>query len=159
MKIQRAWVPPIVLVVAVACKDTPQRDLTGINPSLSSSSAVRTVVGQGSVPGSTISITAVLHEDGRVEGRVLDPRSTIKGPVVGLVPPHDAIDFYCINMTIANAPEFEGLNLLFYVRDIGDGKTTFDELSGSGGFGVTCADIPVPAEPFQLLIKGDYKTF
>lgn len=78
--------------------------------------------------------------------------------VVGIVPPYGTIDHWCINGLVTSEPVLEGYNLLFYLLDVGDGETTFDELALEGGFGVTCGDIPVPVNEFETVTFGDYTT-
>ena len=103
-----------------------------------------------------LNIAAVSLADGTVHGHSQVVRG-IAGPVVELVPPSPSFNHWCVNVAIDNVPDVEGLNVLWYIRDIGDGKTSFDELAFRGGLNVTCADIPAPTDPFVALDNGDFR--
>ena len=102
-------------------------------------------------------INAARLKNGEFRGETLAPKG-LRGVVVGLVPPDGTIDHWCINVLVLNEPRLEGYNVLFYLRDIGDGNTSFDELATEGGFGVTCADLPTPVNTFEAVESGNYKT-
>jgi hypothetical protein len=74
------------------------------------------------------------------------------------VPPNDLRDHWCINVEVSNSEPLEGFNLLWYIRDVGDGQTSFDEFGQSGGFGATCASVPDPSGAFRPVYRGDIKT-
>lgn len=76
------------------------------------------------------------------------------GNVVELVAPSATYDHWCVNVALDETP---GFNALLYVRDVGDGQTTVDELGIGGNFGATCVQYPTPGFGFLFpLISGDF---
>jgi len=82
----------------------------------------------------------------------------LRGPVVEVVPPEEIHDYWCINTAIDNLQGLEGYNVLVYVKDIGDGKTTFDKVAFSDGFGANCIDSPTPSTPFEEVESGNFRS-
>jgi hypothetical protein len=78
-------------------------------------------------------------------------------PVVDIVPPSATFAHWCIGVP---HPDVAGGDyiVLFYIRDVGDGVSSFDEIAAGGDFGATCATFPAPISGFQPLLQGDYKT-
>lgn len=100
-------------------------------------------------------IGAVKYTDGTVVGFASgNPVGGLNGPVVELVPPSGAVDFWCANMAVANVPALQGFNLLLMVRDVGNGHTSFDEVATNGAFGLTCAAGAGTA--FAAVKSGDF---
>lgn len=106
--------------------------------------------------GEEVALGALKYSDGTVAGFAsgVNP-GTLNGPVVELVPPHGAFDFWCANMAVANVPEFQGFNFLWLIRDLGNGKSSFDQLATNGGFGLTCA--AGPGGPFAPVVSGNFR--
>jgi hypothetical protein len=63
------------------------------------------------------------------------------GPIVEITKPAGAQDYYCINVQRTDG-DAAGQPINFYIRDVGDGVTTFDQWSFLSGLNVTCADPP-----------------
>jgi len=75
------------------------------------------------------------------------------GPVFQIVPPSATSDHWCIAAHRDDAP---GNNVMLYIRDVGDGKTTFDQFSFTSTFApADCTTFP---DPFQYLTldTGDF---
>lgn len=100
----------------------------------------------------------IAHVQGTLalHGVVLDPPG-VRGNVVEVVPPSDAYQYWCITMAPQAPAEIQGVNVLVYIKNSGDGKTAFDEVSIDAGAGYTCAANPVPALEFIPAIQGDFK--
>src|SRR5438132_2969143 len=140
----------------------PHRSGTNIDATVVASKVTATLAGFAvlSDNGDELALAAFKYLDGRVVGFAsgVTPGS-LNGPVVELIPPHGAIDFWCANIAIANEPTLQGFNFLWYIRDVGNGLTQFDEWATNGSFGLTCAAAPVPPLPFVASVKGDFKSF
>jgi hypothetical protein len=123
----------------------------------------KTIAGRGTwntasgVAGSQVlelTISAQLLPDGSATGYA----SVTGGPtarVVQVVPPSGTRDFWCINVEFPTATE----RINFYIRDIGDGITSFDQILVAARRGeqqITCASAPDPSE-WTTLTKGDFK--
>ena len=106
--------------------------------------------------GEEVALGAVKYADGTVVGFAsgVNPGS-LNGPVVELVAPHDAIDFWCANVAVANVPALQGFNFLWLVKDVGNGKATLDQVATNGGFGLTCA--AGAGIPFAAVKSGDFR--
>lgn len=74
------------------------------------------------------------------------------GPVREIRPPGDGRDYYCVNIEREETP---GLRANFYLRDIGDGITTFDRiLVIAGDPDLTCSTA-APSIAFPGGVAGD----
>jgi hypothetical protein len=60
-------------------------------------------------------------------------------------------------VAVTSNPSLAGFNFLWYIRDVGDGKTTYDQYATNGGFGLTCA--AGPQGVFIPIASGDFKAF
>src|SRR5215208_5255736 len=124
----------------------------------------KTIAGKGTwktasgVAGSQVrelTISAQLLPDGSATGYA----SVTGAPtarVVQVVPPSGTRDFWCINVEFPTATE----RINFYIRDIGDGITSFDQIHvaapGPVEQEITCASAPDPSE-LTTPPKGDFK--
>jgi len=101
-----------------------------------------------------LNFAAIEHKDGSTKGYVTFPGG-LSGPVVELVAPSETYDHWCVGFEERSIANY---NVLVYVRDIGDGQTTFDEVAFRDGFGINCVDSPTPAGSFTALDSGDYQS-
>ena len=100
----------------------------------------------------------IAHIQGTVSlhGVVLDPPG-VRGNVIEVVPPSDAYPYWCVGMAPQAPSEIQGIGVLVYVKNVGDGKTSFDEVSIDAGVGYSCVANPVPALEFIPAVQGDFK--
>jgi hypothetical protein len=140
-------------IAAIACSAditaVSEVDHLGIAPS---SASVLRLVGNGYSEAMNVHLTLAVTSTGEAVHGYANVRGGLSGKVITMVPPSGPVSHWCV--TIVTGDE---LNFLWYIRDIGDGKATFDELSFAAGLGITCVDIPSPTEPFIPLSQGDYK--
>lgn len=82
------------------------------------------------------------------------------GPVIQVVPPSSSRDFWCLNIlrTDTDLPPSPKQYLSFYIRDVGDGITTFDQVWFITGFAVDCTIDP-PSNGWLTLSAGDFKQY
>ncbi|HEX2739079.1 MAG TPA: putative baseplate assembly protein, partial [Rubrobacter sp.] len=79
------------------------------------------------------------------------------GEVVGIVPPDDERDFWCINVRRTDTgPNSGDQRINWYVRDAGDGITAFDEISYVTSIGGDCENLSAPTGSWLRLVKGDF---
>jgi hypothetical protein len=84
---------------------------------------------------SQLTIDARVLPNGQVEGTQTwvgsDGSLSASGYVLEVVPPSTEVDYWCISVRRTDVPEGGAgpSNVNWYVRDIGDGVTTFDEVS------------------------------
>jgi hypothetical protein len=106
--------------------------------------------------GEQLALGAIKYSDGSIVGFAsgVNP-GTLNGPVVELVPPQGANDFWCANVSVANVPELQGFNFLWLIKDTGNGGSSFDQIATNGGFGLSCAS--GPGGPFSPVVSGDFK--
>ena len=111
--------------------------------------------GQTFAGGYVVGISkAILKRNGKASGTFTS--SSLPGsPTVRvdqLVPPSQAMDWFCLSGEVAG-----GGDAIFYVRDIGDGTTTFDQWQVAVGLTATCEEFP---DPFVWLTldSGDFQT-
>ncbi len=107
---------------------------------------VRVIAGRGSTGqgGADLTIWVRLSPDGSATGRARLADGT-HGYVVQAVPPSDARDFWCVNVKRTDTEPNEGdQRINCYIRDVGDGKTSFDEIAFVRGVGVDCTTTPNP---------------
>lgn len=65
--------------------------------------------------------------------------------------PDPTRDYFCVSGTNS-----EGDGVSLYVRDVGDGRTTYDSVTFMGGEDVTCADSP--QFDWEAVTSGDFRT-
>lgn len=112
--------------------------------------------GRGSTgPGGLdLTVSARLLPDGSATGYAhLVGGAT--GDVVGVEPPGGERDFWCVNVRRTDtAPRSGDQRTNFYVRDVGDGRTTFDQISAVSGIGLDCDGSPGAWLP---LVEGGFR--
>jgi hypothetical protein len=112
--------------------------------------------GQTTAGGYGVSVSkATLKRNGKASGTftssALPGSPTVK--VDQLVPPSQATGFFCLSGEVAG-----GGRANFYVGDIGDGTTTFDQWQLAAGATVTCDSNPDPGPNVLTLDSGDFQT-
>ncbi|OHB22936.1 MAG: hypothetical protein A2939_02165 [Parcubacteria group bacterium RIFCSPLOWO2_01_FULL_48_18] len=119
------------------------------------------VAGSGDLSDVVLVINALRHFNGSAMGAVVVPAQRSAGgragDVLEVVPPNATYDHWCVNAALV---EVDGFNVQIYVRDIGDGRSAFDQVAFQGSFNTSCTTSPAP-EPeaeFQSLLGGDFKT-
>ncbi|HEX2740565.1 MAG TPA: hypothetical protein VHM69_08970, partial [Rubrobacter sp.] len=126
-------------------------------PRVGEATALR-LTGRGSTgPGGLdLTISARRAADGSVSGYAhLVGGAT--GEVVGIAPPDDERDFWCINVRrIDTGPNSGDQRINWYVRDAGDGITSFDEISYITSIGGDCESLSAPTGSWLRLVKGDF---
>ena len=168
---RQSWLPLAVLVAVIpvvyGCTDEPPLApsvASEITPSFarSPSAGIRIATIHGQVefvePKSRIRLHLFAQQKTDKDGSTSirgHARNGLSGDVVGLATPSEAYDYWCVNVAVNEIP---GFNFLWYIKDVGDGHSTFDETATNGGFGETCASLPEPAESFAPVGKGDFKT-
>jgi hypothetical protein len=76
-----------------------------------------------------------------------------EGRVFQIVPPSATSDHWCIAAHRDDAP---GSNVMLYIRDVGDGRTTFDQWSETSTLApADCTTFPDPAQ-WLTLDSGDF---
>jgi hypothetical protein len=114
--------------------------------------------GLNGAPG--VVLNAVRRADGAVIGVVLTPitgpsdQAVLFGEVTELVPPSGTNPYWCVSVPWSEQPTFVAL---VYIRDSGDGQSSFDEIAAEGDFGASCAQYPTPNFGTYSLSKGDFK--
>lgn len=106
----------------------------------------------GSGDGPTLAVT---DGAGGLQGYVaLCPVGCARGAPFQLVLPSAGRDFYCVAIHRADAP---GNDMAFYIRDSGNGLTSFDAYSWVSGLsGTDCSRFPDPPGAWIALRYGDY---
>src|SRR5438105_1385755 len=126
----RAGLGGCVLVLAASCDSGTMSGPKDSGPLYSTARPSVTVAygiaGYAVYNGAQIYLAAAKMSDGSVSGAFVAP---LAGPVVELVRPTPAINYWCVNVLITNEPTLTGFNYLWYIRDIGNGITGFDELA------------------------------
>jgi len=122
--------------------------------------------GSAVVPfGGVLTIDARVLPNGQVQGTqtwVYDGRQLPSGPVLEVVPPSTEVDYWCISVRRTDIPEGSPpSNTNWYVRDSGDGVTTFDEVSyirGSAEY-TNCTNSGASRQFVQLVpvTEGDFQ--
>jgi hypothetical protein len=117
------------------------------------------LAGKGSTGegGYELTISAELTPKGAVGHTRLIGGAT--GPVVQVVPPsEDQCGCWCINVQRTDTDPLEGdQRVNWYIRDTGDGKTTFDEISFITSIGGDCSTFSTEGLFFIPLVQGDFK--
>lgn len=108
------------------------------------------------IRGTLTTVVGVIVVDARSVGGQVDGVATLAlgptGPVREIRPPGDGRDFYCVNIERDGTP---GLRANFYIRDVGDGVTTFDQAAVfAGDPELTCSNGTPPAS-FPDGVAGD----
>lgn len=70
-----------------------------------------------------------------------------------LVPPSQVSGFFCLSGVVSS-----GGRANLYIRDIGDGTSTFDQWQLAAGPTVTCDSNPDPGPNVLTLDSGDFQT-
>ena len=166
LQTRRLWLlslsfPALPLLCAACAPDAPTgpRESGVIHASVVGARLIAGLAGFAVLndAGEKVALGASKSSDGTVVGFAsgVNPGS-LNGPVVELVPPHGASDFWCANVAVANVPELPGFNFLWLIKDLGDGKTSLDQLATNGGFGLTCA--AGAGTPFAAVMSGDFRS-
>ena len=80
------------------------------------------------------------------------------GDVIGVEPPSEERDFWCINVRRTDTSTNSGdQRVNIYIRDVGDGRTTFDQISFVTSIGGDCGRFPDPPGVWIPLIEGDFR--
>jgi Baseplate J-like protein len=117
------------------------------------------LAGKGSTgPGGLdLTISARRAADGSVSGYAHRVGGAT-GEVVGIVPPADDRGFWCINVRLTDTGTNSGdQRINWYVRDTGDGRTSFDEISYVTSIGGDCERFPAPTGSWLRLVEGDFQ--
>jgi hypothetical protein len=82
------------------------------------------------------------------------------GTVAEIVPQSSGQDYWCVNVkrTDTGTPA-EDQRINWFIRDVGDGVSTFDQISYITGMAITCTSQPKPTGAWLTLKQGDYKTY
>jgi hypothetical protein len=127
-------------------------------PRVGTTTALR-LIGRGSTgPGGLdLAISARRASDGSASGYAhLVGGAT--GEVIGISPPDDDKDFWCINVRRTDSGSNSGdQRINWYIRDAGDGITSFDEISATTSIGGDCESFPAPGGSWLRLVKGDFQ--
>ena len=159
-----------VLLVSSACADVPTEpvgpaaipDLAVVGKSTGIAGAGVTIFCGtfGCTLIQQIRLWARLDGDGSVEGQVNignpgpgSPAFIDDGKVAELRPPISEGDWWCMSGQFPSSQP--GFNFLVYVRDIGDGVTSFDEFAAVG-LRETCASRPTPIFGVSELDGGNF---
>ena len=149
----------VLSLAVLACSETPT------NPELPISSQPPPnlmaggigISGTGTNAGLNLTVTARLAPDGSTNGVI---RRIFAPPVLvaDIVPPSGGVDYWCVSGPNPFAPAISASNV--YIRDIGDGKSTFDEVAVAGIQDRSTPDCSHSFDPtphFRTLSQGDYK--
>ena len=80
------------------------------------------------------------------------------GDVVQVDPPREDKDFWCINVRRTDTGPGSGdQRINWYIRDIGDGITTFDEIAFLTSIGEDCTRYPDQPGVWLTLTEGDFQ--
>ena len=81
------------------------------------------------------------------------------GPITQIIPPtDDPASFWCINIVRTDTLPISGNQRTnFYVRDIGDGITSFDQFAVVSGIGIDCS-FPTRDLHFIPMVEGNFTT-
>lgn len=84
----------------------------------------------------------------------------VTGPVAEMVPQSADHDYWCVNVkrTDVGTPA-EDQRINWFIRDVGDGTSTFDQISFVTGMAITCTSQPKATGAWLTLKQGDYKTY
>jgi hypothetical protein len=123
------------------------------------------LAGRGLTGFGTLQISAIVLQDGSVVGHSnLVGKDCMPGgdcdaigPVLQVVPPSYPRDFWCITVERTEAAAVDDLRINWYIRDVGDGRVSFDEYSIKTDVGVDCSLFPDPSQPLFPLLSGDFR--
>jgi hypothetical protein len=126
------------------------------------------IAGKGEWPNGTpdessLTLSATLLPNGSAvgysRGSLGFPQIAI-GPVVQVVPPSGAVDYWCINVRPTNVdPSVGDMRLNWYIRDVGDGRSSFDQVTlHPMDVGVDCTTFPNVSGVFETLRSGDFRS-
>lgn len=113
--------------------------------------------GESDSLGMKMTIAAVINANKDIAGGVSGQTvawKNFKAVVTEVVPPSGDKDYWCINSVIRDPENAVGINLLWFIRDLG----TQDQVTVDSRTDVTCATVPPPDNnSFAPLSKGDFK--
>ena len=123
------------------------------------------LAGRGRTNFGILQISVVTLPDGSAIGHSTLTASTCMpggdcdavGPVLQAVAPDDPRDFWCITVRRTEAAALPDLRINWYIRNTGNGRTSFDEVSFRTDFGMDCELFPDPSQPFRPLVSGDFR--
>jgi hypothetical protein len=116
-------------------------------------------------PTTAVVVNALRLFDGTIMGTVEIPDfgpsglPVVVGPVLEIVPPSATHSHWCIEFPHSGVSD--GIFIVLgYIRDIGDGQSSFDQVAFGGDYGATCVLYPDPfgEEAWYTLLQGDFKT-
>jgi len=82
----------------------------------------------------------------------------ITGPVVEVVPPGEGRDCWCLNVKRTDTSPVDGdQRANVYIRDTGDGASSFDQISFVTSIGSNCNSFATSGLFFLPIIRGDFK--
>jgi hypothetical protein len=118
-----------------------------------------------------LDVKAYLSKDGSSTGRVrcgTEPSESsgcASGPVIAVVPPASGSHSWCITVRRSDVDTGFPQNVDYYIRDIGDGRTSFDEIGAVTGYAettrsvepVNCQTYPESPGGWLPLTKGNFE--
>jgi hypothetical protein len=119
-----------------------------------------------------LDVKANLFKDGSSTGSVqcgTEPSELsgcAAGPVIAVVPPASGSHTWCITARRSDIDPEAPQNINWYIRDVGDGRTSFDEISFVTGYAeetaepseaVNCQNFPDTPGSWLTLTNGDFK--
>jgi hypothetical protein len=118
-----------------------------------------------------LDVRADLFKDSSTTGSVqcaTDPSelsTCAEGPVMAVVPPASGSHTWCITVRRSDVDTGFPQNVNWYIRDVGDGRTSFDQISFVTGYAettgsaeaVNCQTFPDTPGSWVTLTKGDFK--
>jgi hypothetical protein len=153
---QAAWQPRSSATISEDWGFAIYVDVVGQPPGVGQNAGL---VGNGTWQGGELRITAQLLPNGSATGKQTWTAGA-SGDVTQVVAPSSGVDSWCINVK-RNDPgsgfETSDQRINWYVRDIGDGVTTFDEVSFVTSIGGDCTTFPTTLGTFIPLSDGDFK--
>jgi len=152
-----------LLLAAAACRDNVLSPSFGLAPNVAASATSGTgavgLVGRGTTgPGGLdLFMAAIATPNGSAHGESR-LRGGATGHVIQVVPPAGARNFWCINIRRTDVgPAFGDQRINWYIRDVGDGSATFDQISFVTSIGGDCLTFPGPPSVFLTLTQGNFK--
>jgi hypothetical protein len=131
----------------------------GLHNAAAADSPLLGITGQGSTgPGGyNLTVSAQVTTTGTTGLVHLVGGAT--GPVIQVVPPgNDGCACWCINARRTDTLPSDGdQRVNWYIRDTGDGMTTFDQISFITSVGGDCSAFPTSGLFFIPLVQGDFK--
>lgn len=115
------------------------------------------IVGTGTTGagGYDLSLAALLLPNGKAKGYVV-LEGGVRGPVIQVVPPDRSKDHWCITVDRVDSLPGQNQHANVYIRDKGDGLTTFDSISFVTDIGADCKTYPDTLGVYLDLVEGDF---